>query len=145
MNLRSLIDLASLMFAIIAVQIFYSGWVDPSLLAKPASGLPLVALNPKNVPLRASLLGKVISMLVASSTGAVITRSRRSSCCWNSIMLVSKSVSKLVAFIVPPLVYTLDRASAVLDIMVTIWPFVGVLPDVKVIDPAPVEAVILTV
>jgi hypothetical protein len=29
--------------------------------------------------------------------------------------------------------------------MVTIWPFVGVLPDVKVIDPAPVEDVMLTV
>ena len=68
----------------------------------PASGLPDVALNPNTVPLRASLFGRVISMLVASSTGAVITRSRRSSCCWNSIMLVSKSVSKLVAFIVPP-------------------------------------------
>tara|TARA_R110002050_G_scaffold110802_1_gene223352 strand:- start:30 stop:212 length:183 start_codon:yes stop_codon:yes gene_type:complete len=60
-------------------------------------------------------------------------------------MFVSKSVSRLVAFIVPPDVYTLDRASAVLDMMVTIWPFVGVLPDVKVIDPAPVEDVMLTV
>jgi len=60
-------------------------------------------------------------------------------------MFVSKSVSKLVAFIVPPLVYTLDRANAVLDMIVTIWPFVGVLPDVKVIDPAPVEDVMLTV
>ena len=42
MNLRSLIDLAFLMFAIIAVQIFYSGWVEPSLLTRPDSGLPLV-------------------------------------------------------------------------------------------------------
>tara|TARA_R110001606_G_C15136326_1_gene624000 strand:- start:165 stop:347 length:183 start_codon:yes stop_codon:yes gene_type:complete len=60
-------------------------------------------------------------------------------------MFVSKSVSRLVAFIVPPLVYTLDRANAVLDIMVTIWPLLGVLPDVKVIDPAPVLEVMLTV
>jgi hypothetical protein len=60
-------------------------------------------------------------------------------------MFVSKSVSKLVAFIVPPLVYTLALAKAVLDISVTIWPLVGVFPLVKVIDPAPVDDVMLTV
>ena len=102
-----------------------------------ASGLPVELLKPRTLPDRAALFGNVISILVGSSTGANNARLSRSSRSPISIVIVSKSASRLGAVMLPPAVYTLVREAGTSDRIVTTARFAGILPAVKTILPVP--------
>ena len=108
------------MSAKVAMSAVIAARVDTSAILGPASGLPVVALKPSTVPSLLAFVGIVISMLSGSPTGALTDLFNVSALSPSCMVIVSKSVSKDAAVILPPAVYTLVLDLGTSDFIATL-------------------------
>ena len=140
--IASVFSVPSSMSASVAMSSVIDASVATSSLDAPASGLPVVSLKARYLPLRVSFAGSVMSIEVGSVTGALMARSFASETCWIMMIWLSSCSLRAAALRSPAVTKSVVRSMSRAPVMVIVSDPVAALT--RVTDPvpaAPIETV----